>query len=205
MPVSRRRLPPLNALRAFEVAGRRLNFRAAADELGVTQGAVAQQVRALEDHLGIALFQRLPRGVALTPRGAAYLADVTRAFDTLGEATGQLLVRPETVTISVTPTFAARLLIPRLPQLHAALRDRGITVDVVPVPPVEPVETRSGLDLTGYKVVLVPTLYLCSDTYLEVSRFVCDHLAISTPVPEVRVDATRYVADLDERRRRLGQ
>jgi DNA-binding transcriptional LysR family regulator len=121
MPVPRRRLPPLNALRAFEVAGRRLNFRAAADELGVTQGAVAQQVRALEDHLGIALFQRLPRGVALTPRGAAYLADVTRAFDTLGEATGQLLVRPEAVTISVTPTFAARLLIPRLPQLHAAL------------------------------------------------------------------------------------
>lgn len=52
---------------------------------------------------------------------------------------------------------------------------------------------------------LLDTLYLCSDSYLEVSRFVCDHLAISTPVPEVRVDATRYVADLDERRRRVGQ
>jgi len=68
MPVSRRSLPPLNALRAFEVAGRRLNFRAASEELGVTQGAVAQQVRLLEDHVGTALFQRLPRGVALTPR-----------------------------------------------------------------------------------------------------------------------------------------
>ena len=68
-----RPLPPLNALRAFEAAGRRLNFRAAAEELGVTQGAVAQQVRSLEDRLGLPLFRRLPRGLALTPEGAAYL------------------------------------------------------------------------------------------------------------------------------------
>lgn len=61
MNPSRRKLPPLNALRAFEASGRRLNFRAAADELRVTQGAVAQQVRALEDHLGLTLFHRLPR------------------------------------------------------------------------------------------------------------------------------------------------
>ncbi|HEJ1345913.1 TPA: LysR family transcriptional regulator [Pseudomonas aeruginosa] len=118
---SRRKLPPLNALRAFEASGRRLNFRAAAEELGVTQGAVAQQVRALEEHLGIALFQRLARGLALTPRGAAYLVDVTRAFDTLAESTGRLLVRPDMVTISVTPTVAAKLLIPRLAELQAAL------------------------------------------------------------------------------------
>lgn len=94
MPVSRRSLPPLNALRAFEVAGRRLNFRSASDELGVTQGAVAQQVRLLEDHVGTVLFQRLPRGLALTPQGAAFLTEVTRAFDTLGDATEQLLARP---------------------------------------------------------------------------------------------------------------
>lgn len=121
MTLSRRKLPPLNALRAFEVSGRRLSFRAAAEELGVTQGAVAQQVRALEEHLGQALFQRLPRGLALTPQGASYLTDVTRAFDTLGDATGRLLERPDTVTISVAPTFAAKLLIPRLAELNAAL------------------------------------------------------------------------------------
>ena len=103
------------------MAGRRLNFRAAADELGVTQGAVAQQVRALAAHLGLALFQRLPRGLALTLPGASYLADVTRAFDALGEATTQLLARPDAVTISVTPTFAARVLIPRLADFNAAL------------------------------------------------------------------------------------
>ncbi|MBH0312604.1 LysR family transcriptional regulator [Alcaligenes faecalis] len=123
MTKSRRSLPPLNALRAFEVSGRRLSFRAAADELGVTQGAVAQQVRALEEHLGLALFQRHPRGLQLTVAGAAYLAEVTRAFDTLADATGRLLVRPDTVTISVTPTVAAKLLIPRLGDLQAALPD----------------------------------------------------------------------------------
>lgn len=121
MILFRRKLPPLNALRAFEASGRRLSFRAAADELGVTQGAVAQQVRALEEHLGIALFQRLARGLALTSSGAAYLVDVSRAFDTIAESTGQLLVRPDMVTISVTPTVAAKLLIPRLAELHAAL------------------------------------------------------------------------------------
>ncbi|MBP6622511.1 MAG: LysR family transcriptional regulator [Alcaligenes sp.] len=121
MNQSRRTLPPLNALRAFEASGRRLSFRAAADELGVTQGAVAQQVRALEEHLGIALFQRHPRGLLLTLPGAAYLADVTRAFDTLADATGHLLARPDTVTISVTPTVAAKLLIPRLGDLQAEL------------------------------------------------------------------------------------
>lgn len=118
---SRRKLPPLNALRAFEVSGRRLSFRAAADELGVTQGAVAQQVRGLEAHLGVVLFRRLPRGLALTPSGAGYLAEVTRAFDTLAESTQQLQARPDTVTISVTPTVATKLLIPRLAELNAAL------------------------------------------------------------------------------------
>ncbi|OWV89952.1 LysR family transcriptional regulator [Rhizobium sp. R635] len=123
MTQSRRTLPPLNALRAFEASGRRLNFRAAAEELGVTQGAVAQQVRALEEQLGLRLFQRLARGLALTAYGTAYLADVTRAFDTLAEATGRLLDRPEMVTISATPTVATRLLIPRLAELYAALPD----------------------------------------------------------------------------------
>ncbi|WP_442798783.1 LysR substrate-binding domain-containing protein [Pantoea vagans] len=123
MPLSRRRLPSLNAIRAFEAAGRKLSFRAAAEELGVTQGAVAQQIRALEDHLGIRLFDRLARGLSLTPQGAAWFSDVTRAFDVLVESTDRLLARPDVVTMSVTPTVAARLLIPLLGQLHADLPD----------------------------------------------------------------------------------
>lgn len=117
----RRKLPPLNALRAFETAGRRLNFRVAADELGVTQGAVAQQVRTLEDHLGQALFRRLSRGLELTPQGSAFLTEVSRAFDTLGEATERLAKPSDRVTISVTPTVATRLLIPRIAALQEAL------------------------------------------------------------------------------------
>ena len=110
MSNSHRTLPPLNALRAFEAAGRHLNFRAAADELFVTQGAVAQQVRMLEEHIGFPLFQRLPRGVALTSQGSVYFAEVTRAFKILDKATAQLLREPKTVTISVTPTFATKLI-----------------------------------------------------------------------------------------------
>ncbi|WP_426125894.1 LysR substrate-binding domain-containing protein [Pararhizobium sp. PWRC1-1] len=120
MARSRKGLPPLNAIRAFEVAGRQLNFRAAADELGVTQGAVAQQVRSLEEHVGQPLFHRLARGLALTSEGAIYLADVTRAFDTLAAATARFSSRPGAVTISVTPTFATKLLIPKMAELRAA-------------------------------------------------------------------------------------
>lgn len=108
------RLPPLNALRAFEVSARHLNFRAAADEIGVTQGAVAQQVRHLEDVLGVALFERLPRGLALTADGFAYFADVRRALNLIGDATDRLAKRRANVTISTTPSFASRWLIPRL-------------------------------------------------------------------------------------------
>jgi LysR family transcriptional regulator, glycine cleavage system transcriptional activator len=121
MSTPRRSLPPLNALRAFEVAGRQLNFRAASEELGVSQGAVAQQVRLLEDHLGISLFKRMPRGVALTPQGANYLSEMTRAFDTLCKATAQLHDRADAVTISVTPTFATKILIPQLSELKSTL------------------------------------------------------------------------------------
>lgn len=123
MTKSRNILPPMNALRTFEVAGRRLNFRAASEELGVSQGAVAQQVRLLEDYLGQPLFTRLPRGVALTSRGATYHSEINRAFDILREATGQISDGDGRLTISVTPTFATKLLIPSLPSLSAVLPD----------------------------------------------------------------------------------
>ncbi|HBR39413.1 MAG TPA: LysR family transcriptional regulator, partial [Sulfitobacter pontiacus] len=107
-------LPPLNGLRAFAAAGRHLTFRAAADELGVTQGAVAQQVRGLEDHLNLRLFLREPRGLAFTEEGRAYHIAISRAFDQMADATDALRTAPSHVTISVTPTFASKWLIPRL-------------------------------------------------------------------------------------------
>ena len=113
-------LPPLNALRAFDMAGRHLNFRAAASDMGVTQGAVAQQVRQLEALLGLPLFERLPKGLASTLAGRSYHARVAAAFEDLRAATETLRPQPGKVLISVTPTFAAKWLIPNLPDFSAA-------------------------------------------------------------------------------------
>ena len=112
-------IPPLNGLRAFDVAGRFLNFRAAADELGVTQGAVAQHVRQLEAHLGLPLFERLPKGLAFTSAGRSYHVNVAAAFDALRSATDDVKPEPGKVLVSVTPTFAAKWLIPNLPEFSA--------------------------------------------------------------------------------------
>jgi LysR family glycine cleavage system transcriptional activator len=111
-----RRLPPLNALRAFEAASRHLNFRLAAEELGVTQGAVAQQVRGLEAVLGLKLFDRRARTIALTEPGRSYVSNISRAFELISDATDALKPESRHLTISVTPTFASRWLIPRLPE-----------------------------------------------------------------------------------------
>jgi LysR family transcriptional regulator, glycine cleavage system transcriptional activator len=81
------RLPPLNGLRSFEAAARHLSFTRAADELGVTPGAVSQQVKSLEAVLGITLFRRLPRSLILTDEGEAYLPAITSAFDLISRAT----------------------------------------------------------------------------------------------------------------------
>ncbi len=125
MPVSRpplSGLPPLLLLRAFEAAARAASFTAAAKELNITQAAVSYQVRALEDHLGFALFERKPRGVKLTAMGVAYLAPVRKAFDDLAISTIGLFGSRTRVQIRVQApvSFAALWLAPRLPRFLAA-------------------------------------------------------------------------------------
>lgn len=107
-------LPSLNGLKAFEAAGRHLNFRLAAEEIGVTQGAVAQQVRGLEQALNAKLFERLPRGLALTEEGRKFLAPVQRAFRLIEDATEEIRPRQAVLTLSVTPSLASKWLVPRL-------------------------------------------------------------------------------------------
>lgn len=107
-------LPSLNALRMFEVVARHLNFRLAAEELGVTQAAVAQQIRGLEASLGIRLFERLPRGLGMTDAGLAYSGSIRSALAMIDEATRLLRPEPSHLTVSVTPTFASKWLIPKL-------------------------------------------------------------------------------------------
>lgn len=114
MPAGFPSLPSLNALRMFEVAARHLNFRLAAEELGVTQAAVAQQIRGLEASLQARLFERLPRGLGLTDAGRAYSTSVRGALAMIDEATQLLRPQALQLTVSVTPTFASKWLIPRL-------------------------------------------------------------------------------------------
>src|SRR5690349_1647135 len=87
------RLPPLNGLRSFEAAARHLSFTRAADELGVTPGAVSQQVKSLEQALGIKVFRRLPRSLILTDEGEAYLPSIISAFEIISTATEQVAPR----------------------------------------------------------------------------------------------------------------
>ena len=111
-----RRLPPLNALRAFEAAARHLSFTKAAQELHVTQAAISHQVKGLEEILGIQLFRRLNRRLALTEAGQAYLPPLRDAFDAIAGATQRLHEREEgsALKISVLMSFASTWLLPRL-------------------------------------------------------------------------------------------
>jgi len=112
----RRRLPPLNALRAFEAAARHGSFALAAEELGVTAAAVSQQVKGLEAELKVDLFRRLPRGLLLTTAGRAYLPGLSEGFDRLAAATAHIREGEASgvVTLTSLASFAAGWLVPRL-------------------------------------------------------------------------------------------
>lgn len=111
-----RKLPPLNAVRAFEAAGRYVSFTKAAAELNVTHGAVSRQVALLEEWLGTSLFRRSSSQLSLTDTGRAYLAEVAASLDRLALASmhvqGQ--AAPTTLRVSAPPTFTMRWLIARM-------------------------------------------------------------------------------------------
>ena len=123
---SKRRLPPLVALRTFEVVARHLSLTLAADELCVTPAAVSHQIRTLEAHLGVPLFRRVGRNIALTDAGQLFLPGIRAGIEMLGEAVGQLegLNQASVLTVSVAPSFAVKWLVPRLDrfqQLHPGI------------------------------------------------------------------------------------
>src|SRR5437588_12673272 len=106
-----RRLPQLNALKAFEAAARHVSFTHAAAELCVTQGAVSHQVKALETELGIKLFNRERQRLVITEAGRDYLTVVRDAFDRISVGTERLLPRQNAgvLTVSTAPDFAVQL------------------------------------------------------------------------------------------------
>lgn len=117
-----RRLPPAQALHAFEAAARHMSFTEAARELGVTQAAISQRIRLLEHRLGQPLFLRLPRGLALTDAGQALVPAVHDAFERLSSGIGEVFGAPADapLTVRTTPGFAAHWLAPRLQAFQAA-------------------------------------------------------------------------------------
>jgi len=130
------RLPPLNAIRAFEAAARCGNFAAAAADLHVTHWAIGKQIKLLEDWLGVALFERHARGVALTGEGAELLGDASEALSRLAVAAAKLR-RSETsprvsgvVRVNVPTSFALRWLIPRLAEFQRQFPNIEVRISV---------------------------------------------------------------------------
>ncbi|MEO3431021.1 LysR substrate-binding domain-containing protein [Pelagibius sp. CAU 1746] len=116
-------LPPLNALRAFEAAARHGSFAEAADELCVTRGAISRHVKLLEEHLGVRLFRRLPKGIELTEAGRRFLPALTGAFETIRHGAQRAAAERTDLHIICPPTTSIRWLIPRLPKFRAQCPD----------------------------------------------------------------------------------
>ena len=131
-----RQLPPLNALRAFEAAARHLSFTEAGEELSVTQAAVSQQVRQLEDWLGAQLFKRLPRSLALTDAGIAYLPIVQDGIERIDLGTTEIFGRPEgrPVTLRASATLAALWLAPMLARFRTEHPEVAVRVTTLYAP-----------------------------------------------------------------------
>ncbi|WP_420992321.1 LysR substrate-binding domain-containing protein [Cupriavidus sp. 30B13] len=155
--MTRSRIPPLQTLRAFETAVRLQSFTRAADELALTQGAVSQQVRALEARLGQALFTRERNGATPTPAAHALalqvrqgLSVLERAFEPMQKASARHLAdgggkRAVTLAVSVLPSFAERWLAPRLARFHAA--HPHIRIELHPSVQLAPLGKRDRIDV----------------------------------------------------------
>jgi LysR family glycine cleavage system transcriptional activator len=124
------RLPSLNGLRAFEAAARHLSFTLAATELNVTQTAISHQIRRLEDELGIKLFIRQNRALALTPKAREYLPGIRAAFNDLRLATDRIQRRgaDRVLTVSTLASLAAKWLLPRLSGFQEAHPDIDVRI-----------------------------------------------------------------------------
>ncbi|KAA1178319.1 LysR family transcriptional regulator [Rhizobium tropici] len=140
-----RRLPPLNALRAFDAVARRGSILKAADELGVVRGAVRQQLNLLESHFGTALFDRENGRLVLTAKGKAFADSVGVALGILARASADLSMEGRrSIRLGVPSAFAVWWLMPRVASLQAALQD--IDIDIAPMAAVEPLAKRPDLE-----------------------------------------------------------
>jgi LysR family glycine cleavage system transcriptional activator len=124
-----RHMPPLGWIRVFECAARHLNFRRAADELHVTPGAVSQQIKMLEESVGLPLFERRPHAMRLTPAGERLFPVATRAVHNIYDAVRALRSPRQVVRLTAAPTFCTRWLVPRLGSFYSQHPDIEISID----------------------------------------------------------------------------
>ncbi|HEX2511977.1 MAG TPA: LysR substrate-binding domain-containing protein [Xanthobacteraceae bacterium] len=123
------RLPPLGSIRVFECAARHLNLRRAAHELCVTPGAVSQQIRTLEAGLGVALFERFPKGLRLTPSGQQLYPVAAQAMRSIQDAMERLRSPRRIVHVTVAPTLCTRWVVPRLGRFYEHHPDIEVRID----------------------------------------------------------------------------
>ncbi len=125
------KLPPMNALRAFEAVSRHLSVSKAADELCVSQGAVSQQIRNLEDHLGREMFIRSPHSFSLSEEGEAFAVVVQKALAEIASAAGDVARTKShrTLTISMPQNFAVKWLMPKLGGFYKEFSDISVALD----------------------------------------------------------------------------
>ncbi|WP_324682297.1 transcriptional regulator GcvA [Bibersteinia trehalosi] len=128
--MNNKKLPPLNALKAFESAARHLNFTKAAEELFVTQAAVSHQIKLLEDFLSIQLFHRRNRILELTESGLQYFEEIRPLLEQLAKATDKIRAKNnrQILTISVPQTFGMQWLVPRLNDFHEKFPDVEVRI-----------------------------------------------------------------------------
>ncbi len=141
---ARRNLPPLASLRAFEAAARHESFRLAAEELAVTPTAISHQIRQLEERLGLPLFTRRARGVALTDAGQRLFPTLSDGFDAFERAIREILPRRKgrtAITLSATTLFTARRILPALAHFQAAFPEYDLRLHASD----EPVDLAAGV------------------------------------------------------------
>ncbi|ABC31027.1 Transcriptional regulator [Hahella chejuensis KCTC 2396] len=151
MPIRPRKLPPLNALKAFEASARLLSFSVAALELNVTQGAVSKQIKLLEEYFEQPLFLRRARHIKLTEAGEKLFHSLGDIFDQLVKACDAASSHQKNILrLQVTPSLAVRWLFPRLPQLQRELKDVQLKITTMWLS----AEKEADLDLDHYDIVL---------------------------------------------------
>lgn len=135
-----RRLPSLNALRAFEAAARLQSFKAAADELSVTPGAISQQIRSLEEDLGVALFTRVARAVELTRDGEYLLSEISGSFQRIHQAIDHISVRGKRILkLNASAAMITKFLLPRLQRFTSRHPDIEVSIETqFDLNPMEP-------------------------------------------------------------------